>query len=625
MVAIFSDISEAKQAEKALSLSEQKFRYIVEYSQEVIMLTQPDGTIAYLSPACSKVLGYEPEELLGRQPWIVHPDDLDRVKKTHFEALKGKTGSDIEYRIITKNNTVRWINHSFSPVITNDNLQMIVSIIRDITKRVNANKKLQESEQKYKAISRLQRAVSDNMTDMLWAKDLEKKYIFANKALCSNLLNAETVDDPIGRTDMWFAAREREQHPENHEWHTFGEICQDSDQVIIDTKKPGSFDEYGNVKGKFIFLKVHKSPLIDDEGNMIGIVGSARDVTAEKETQRRLKNSEEEYRQLIENANEAIYIAQEGQLKFVNPMVTRITGFSDEELLSIPFTDLIHPDDRNLVLENHLRRISRNDAPDHYEFRIINKSGKIKWLSIRSVFVEWDGKPATLNFSHDITEKKQSEEDIKSALKEKNILLNELYHRTKNNMQVISSLLALQSQKIKDPQLLKNNEDMIHRIKAMSLVHQKLYQSQDLSQINLKEYVEELAANLMSSSTGKGRKHELKLEVEPFQVLIDIAIPCGLLLNEMLTNVLTHAFPDQRKGVIKIVLKKSKAGKILLKVSDNGVGLPDDLDTRSSDSMGMRLIYGIAEQQLHGSATVKSTRGTEWIVEFDHSQYKRRV
>ncbi|NOZ07694.1 MAG: PAS domain S-box protein, partial [FCB group bacterium] len=388
--------------------------------------------------------------------------------------------------------------------------------------------------------------------------------------------------------------------------------------------QPQRFEWWGRKKDGTVFpeeIILNRTIYNDEEALMIII----RDISDRKKMESDLRESEEKYRGIFDESIVPIFLF-DNRKHFIdtNQAGLDLLGYSRNELLKMSVSDV---DAEPSTVATAHETLLAGDRIVNFEHKLRKKNGQIITVLNNSLPIsDADGKVIGLQSTLiDITESKKAEEDIQLALKEKNILLNELYHRTKNNMQVISSLLALQSQKIADPLLLKNNEDMIHRIKAMALVHQKLYQSKDLSRINLKDYTKELAINLMKGYSDSSHTHELKLEVEPLQVLIDIAMPCGLLLNEMLTNALEHAFPDQRKGVIKIVLKKSKAEKILLKVSDNGVGLPDDFDSRGSDSMGMRLIYGIAEQQLHGVAVVKSTRGTTWTVEFDHNQYKRRV
>ncbi len=164
----------------------------------------------------------------------------------------------------------------------------ILSIVRDITDQKISVEGLKKSEEKYRNLQQLFRNIVDIVPDMLWAKDLNKNYIFVNQSICDILLNAKDLEEPIGKNDMFFAMRERESHPDNPEWHTFGEICRDSDSVVFETGKTGQFDEYGNVKGRFLYLDVNKTPLKDESGSIIGIVGTARDVTAYKEAEKKL-------------------------------------------------------------------------------------------------------------------------------------------------------------------------------------------------------------------------------------------------------------------------------------------------------------------------------------------------
>ncbi len=158
----------------------------------------------------------------------------------------------------------------------------IVGLSYDITENHHAEQELIESRTRYKYMYNVFRLMADNIPDLLWAKDMRKHYLFTNKAMCETLLGAIDTEEPIGKTDMFFARRERTSHPEDPEWHTFGEICSDTDDRTMQQKGPGRYDEYGNVKGEYLFLDVQKAPIMDEDGNMIGTVGSGRDITKQK-------------------------------------------------------------------------------------------------------------------------------------------------------------------------------------------------------------------------------------------------------------------------------------------------------------------------------------------------------
>ena len=196
-----------------------------------------------------------------------------------------------------------------------------------------------------------------------------------------------------------------------------------------------------------------------------------------------------------------------------------------------------------------------------------------------------------------VAERKQAEEQVKKSLQEKEILLRELYHRTKNNMQVICSMLALQSQYTKDEQVLKIFEETENRIKSMALVHQKLYQSKNLSSIDLKDYISDFTDFLVKDHRVESNRISFIFDMDSVLVLIDTAIPCGLVLNELISNSLKHAFPGDMEGEIRIRLKKTEEGEIELRVSDNGVGVTKDFDFRQSDTLGVQtLIKHLSEK-----------------------------
>lgn len=224
----------------------------------------------------------------------------------------------------------------------------------------------------------------------------------------------------------------------------------------------------------------------------------------------------------------------------------------------------------------------------------------------------------------DITERKKAEETIKAQLKEKEVLLRELYHRTKNNMQVISSFIGLKSESIKDDYVRIILADMKNRIQTIALVHQKLYQSKNLSKVDLKEYITDLS-QLLLPSYFRDHQIEIILNLESIDVLIDTAIPCGLIINELVSNSIKYAFPDYKKGEIRISLKKKENDIIELAISDNGVGLPPNFDYENTDTLGLQLFKTIAEDQLQGEVSLRTDKGVSTVICFKDIHYEARV
>ncbi len=350
------DISDLKYSAKQISDSEKKYRMLAENMQDVIWTIDLKGYVTYVSPSFKNVTEQMPNEILGQNiKNFVNPEDYLNIKKKIDIFQKTETEYphwEIEYLRKNKNNI--WIETNVS-VLKDDNKKTIgfIGVSRNIDSRKNAEIALKESQKKYLELSRLLVSMADNIADLIWAKDKNGNFIFTNKSFSKNFLNAKNTKEPIGKNDMFFVMRERQSHPKNPFWHTFGELCVNSDAIVIKTKKAGRFDEFGNVKGKFLFLDVYKAPLFDESGKLIGTVGSARDVTKEKEYERKLIESEEKYRLLFENMNEGVfYQSSNGILTDANKSALKILGLKKSEFIKTNSFDkrwIVKDKNRNIL------------------------------------------------------------------------------------------------------------------------------------------------------------------------------------------------------------------------------------------------------------------------------------
>jgi two-component sensor histidine kinase len=252
-----------------------------------------------------------------------------------------------------------------------------------------------------------------------------------------------------------------------------------------------------------------------------------------------------------------------------------------------------------------------------FENRYLCQDGTYRWISWNSYPLVEEG--LIFAVARDVTDSKRMEEQLRASLQEKEQLLRELYHRTKNNMQVISSMLALQATFSDDQQVHKAFQEAQNRIRSMNLVHEKLYQSQNLSNVNLDEYVGDLVQLLAAAYQATPARIALRLDTERVSTLIDTAVPCGLILNELISNALEHAFPGGRAGEIRVGLHRTDQAEIILEVSDNG------FDFRNSGTFGLRMVIAIAEYQLQGQVTFAAGEGVTWHVRFRDSLYRARV
>jgi len=419
------DITERKHAADKLKESENRYRLLVNNSPDAIGV-HSEGKIVFVNNAAVKLFGgNKKEDLIGIPILnVVHPDSRAVVLQRLQQMQNGNVVPLNEEKFLRLDGTPVDVEVTAMP-LTLGNKQAFQVVIRDITERKLAGQKLKASEEQHKSLSSMFRLVSDNSEDLLWAKDLDNKYIFTNKAMCDKLLLANDTDEPIGKDDLFFARREREAHPENPEWHTFGEICANTDEVIHKEKTAKQFDEYGNVKGKFLFLDVRKAPIWDNNGKMIGVVGTARDVTNEKALENetaiaseKLKASEELFRNLIENITDVFYISDgQGRMKYCSPNFFKFTGFSPQEILEHIYIRVVAPADRKEVVEHYTEATKSGVLDTNFELRVQRKDGSIFWAeqNTRIIRDEKGNVVEYRNIACDVTKRKQAEEALKKS------------------------------------------------------------------------------------------------------------------------------------------------------------------------------------------------------------------
>jgi len=335
-----------------------------------------------------------------------------------------------------------------------------------------------------------------------------------------------------------------------------------------------------------------------------------------------IQKSEEKYRLIADNTADLIRVFdRELNLKYISPSVMRIRGFSVEEAMVQTLEQMMTPESRESVSKCFHEEIAlestgtadpeRTFSLETTEFR---KDGStILMESTLKVLRDTDHHPiGIIGISHDITERKHMEKVVLTSLKEKEILLKEIHHRVKNNLQIVISLLNLQSTYMTDEATLSAFKESQNRIKAMALVHEKLYLSADISRINLEDYIRFLGDSLLEFYGRKGKGVTFTPDIRGILLDINTVIPVGLLINELVSNSLKYAFPGGRKGEISIAIHQ-KEHLLTLVYKDNGVGIPTDFDWRNAKSMGLRLVIGLVNQ-LQGTIDLDRTAGTTFNI-----------
>jgi two-component sensor histidine kinase len=290
-------------------------------------------------------------------------------------------------------------------------------------------------------------------------------------------------------------------------------------------------------------------------------------------------------------------------------------GYSREELIGNKIA-FIYSEDQLPKLEEALKASMEGDWIGELVGK--RKNGELFPIAISSSLVKDDeGNVIALMASHeDISERKRAQEQIKASLNEKEVLLKEIHHRVKNNMQIITSLLNLQSRYVKDKHDLEIFMDSQNRVKSMALIHEELYQSEDLAGIDFADYVQKLASHLFSLYSVSTAVIKLSINIKDVLLDINTAIPCGLIINELVSNSLKYAFPDGQEGEIRIKLYASKDDTFSLIVHDNGIGLSEDLDFRDTESLGLQLVTSLVEQ-LEGTIELDRSEGTAFKIVFE--------
>jgi len=367
----------------------------------------------------------------------------------------------------------------------------------------------------------------------------------------------------------------------------------------------------------------HNAVLHDEGGSIVGTLSSGLDITDRVRAERALVQSEERFRMMGEVMPLMFWMVSPDwqRVHYVSRAAETILGCSPSALCSDPklWLELIHREDRDHVLDFYQ---SHHGEQTELEYRVLQPQGSVRWIrDVATPLLDQSGELVELmGFAEDITERRRAQSQLQASVREKDLLLRELHHRIKNNLQVISSLIEFQCDALEDQGAAAILKDLHHRIRSMAFIHEHLHRFADLARVD----VEDLIRSLVHSTTqafGASGRLSVEIQVEPLLLSVDQVLPCGLALGELVSNALKHAFPDiQGSGAalrprLTVQLREQPPGSISLTVGDNGVGLPPDVDWHDSPSLGLQLVGSLVDQ-LGGQATVERRGGTTVTITF---------
>jgi len=350
-------------------------------------------------------------------------------------------------------------------------------------------------------------------------------------------------------------------------------------------------------------------------------MASILDMTELRRSKMAIKESQERFKSIFENAAEAIILFDcQGNIVEFNGKFKETFGFKNGEIIGQNFLHMgsmmgMHNEESRKILND---LISGNELKQ-VEWILENKDGKKIIFRVRPSLIKTKTSViGILLIMEDITELKNVENSLKYSLKEKEVLLREIHHRVKNNLQIISSLLSLQRLQVEDPQTADILWECQGRVRAMAMIHENIYQSQDIGRINFKNYVEMLLYDIFNLYRVNKKSVILEMRIKGVKMGIETAMPCGLVINELATNSIKHAFP-QGNGIIKIELKTDDDAHILI-IEDDGIGLPENLDPQKSKKLGLMVVNTLVNQ-LNGEMEIDRTNGTKFIIKFSELPY----
>ncbi|BBC22387.1 PAS domain S-box protein [Pseudanabaena sp. ABRG5-3] len=366
--------------------------------------------------------------------------------------------------------------------------------------------------------------------------------------------------------------------------------------------------------GSFYWVDTTIVPFLNEQGHPYQYMAIRNDITERKI----LEISREQIAAIVESSDDAIISKTlEGIITSWNSGAEKIFGYSAEEAIGQPMM-LIIPPERAAEEPQILAKIAQGDRVEHFETVRRRKDGQLIDISVTISPV----RDKSGNISHaskiarDITNRKQSEIQLRDAYDREVVLIKEIHHRVKNNLQIISGLLYLQSRQVQDEQIRTIIQSCRHRILSMALLHEKLYRSQDLENIDFIGYIRSLTLNLQGSYASPSTSITLNIQSENVRVDIDTAMYCGLIINELVSNSLKYAFPEGRAGEIIIEFNQDADNRYTLIIRDNGIGMPEAIDLKHAKSLGLQLVYSLAVQQLKGQIVLEHRGGMAFQISF---------
>ena len=660
---------EIEKAENALKRTAYRYETFFSSSYSGLALTDEQGVVLYEAPAVTRILGYQPEDRLGH--WFFGFADEDQIEKarTFFSRALGAGCDRVTTQLCVqkKNGEKGWLEVAITNFLGDPQIQAVIIHYNDITETQRSSETLLRRADQLASLNeiagKIQRMYSvDELMSSLAGLikenlryDLVALYSWIPKEnilVLKDLVGRDGVDQEMGaqfpadvsmvgqtaqraKSHLVSDTRQEEQFidPPVTSFDIAAELCV---PIFVEGMVSAVLDLHSPVKDGFstndLLLVETLAGQFSDALEKAKLYDDLRLELAER-TQAEIALSESEF-WIVESqrvANVGSYVLDFSSKQWTNSkMLNEIFGIGENYDRSIDgWASLVHPEHREMMLQ-YISDIVVQKGVFDKEYKIIRPIDQaVRWIHGRGeLILDIDGIPQRMfGIIQDITDRKLNEVQLRAALAEKEVLLKEIHHRVKNNLQIVSSLLSLRSEMISEPQAVLAFKDCQNEVRAISLIHENIYQTMTLAHVDVGEYIPKLAKYLLAAFGRSASDIALDIHVEPFQLDLDFAVPCGLIVTELFTNSIKHAFPNDIAypdgKQISVVFSESE-DELTLMVRDNGQGLPEEFSLEGVNSLGLQLV-SLLTQQLHGTVSFESHEGASFVITFPTSDKRKKA
>ncbi|MFH1282754.1 MAG: PAS domain S-box protein [bacterium] len=588
-----TDITDRKKIEDKIRGVKEFYGSVLEGVNDGIWVTDDTDTVVFANSGAAKLFGVEKDVCIGVK--ILRDSSDGLLKNFHAIYSKAKEMQKAVYfesLPIEDENKVTYLSGWIIPEIKKGSFNGMICTIQDITERKMAAVALIESEKKY-------RRLVENLDEGIWVTDKNYHTVFVNQKMAEML--GYSINEMIGRHIFSFINERKVNFMEKH----------------LANRKQGLKERYEfeflRKDGARILTQIGAAPIIDNRSNYIGSTAVVMDIT-----KRKLAEEESQFLSSVcKQVSDAVIVTDKNlQISFINEAAEKLYGYTLDEL-RFKNPSILNAEPIAEEIERNIYETVSSGGIWFGSHCNKRKDGSVflcefKISPLRNAYGEIY---SYISVQTDITARKKTEEMLQKSLAEKEVLIKEVHHRVKNNLQVISSILHLQAFRIKDKLVSDVFKECQNRIKSISFVHEKLYNSNNLAEISFKDYVKDLADELLSAYGIDREMIDVRIDIEDVLFDIDTVIPCGLIVNEIISNSLKYAFPSKSKGEIRVELHKIRTDSFEFIIQDNGVGLPESISFQNTKSLGMRLV-DVLIKQLKGEMKLDRFGGTKYTIIF---------